>query len=491
MTVALSTIVSNIRTNTHHVEFDASRAVQGAQIKPSKALIMGIRLTAGTVAELDPRRILSGDQADAYYGVGSQLAEMCRAWKYANPSTEVWACGINALSGGTAGTVTLTVTASAALAGTIHLYIVGKHYVPIAVAAAAAQNDIATAIDTAIKAHANYARMPFTSGVATNVVTLTMKWKGVDVGDVRVNYNNSDQLPSGVTVAVAEGVAGAGNPDVSSIITAIGDVAWYDTIVMPWTDTTNMGLLETELVARWGGMLQIDGLAVAAVAGSHGTATSLGSARNSPHSSVMGANTSPTPPWIWAAVTAAVYAAEPDPARPLQTLALPGVLPAAETALWGQSDRNLLLFDGISTHVADPSGNVTIERMITTYQTNAQGVPDVAYLDVEPRRTLSAIRYDLRSSVSLRFPRYKKAQDGAPLPAGQPICTRTTLKAHIISRFDIWAELGWVEAASKAQFVSELIVEDDPSDVNRFVVQLGPDIMNQFRGMSAQIQFIL
>ncbi len=69
--------------------------------------------------------------------------------------------------------------------------------------------------------------------------------------------------------------------------------------------------------------------------------------------------------------------------------------------------------------------------------------------------------------------------------------TRGVMKAHIISRFDIWADLGWVEAASKEQFVKELLVERDPSDVNRLVAQLGPDLMNQFRGLSAQIQFIL
>ncbi len=491
MSVPFNSIANNIRTNTHHVEFDASRAVQGAQLKPSKAIIFGIRLTAGTVAELDPRRILSGDQADAYFGVGSQLAEMCRAWKQANSSTEVWACGINALSGGTAGTKTLTVTGPATATGNVHLRIAGKFYVPVAVTSGDAQNAIATAIDTAIKAHADYSRMPFTSSVSTNVVTLTMRWKGVDVADARVNYLTEEQLPSGVSIAIAAAVAGAGNPDVNSIITAIGDVAWYDTIVMPWTDSTNLTALETELAARWGGMQQIDGQSYSAVTGSHATATTLGSARNSPHSTIMGANTSPTPPWIWASVLGAVCAFEPDPARPLQTLPLPGVLPAAASALWGQSDRNLLLFDGISTHVADPSGNITIERVISTYQTNAQGVPDVAFLDVEPKRTLSAIRYDARSSVSLRFPRHKKAKDGAKLPAGQPIVTPNTLKAHLISRFDIWADLGWVEAASKEQFVKELLVEEDPGDVNRLVAQLGPDLMNQFRGLSAQIQFIL
>jgi phage tail sheath gpL-like len=184
-------------------------------------------------------------------------------------------------------------------------------------------------------------------------------------------------------------------------------------------------------------------------------------------------------------------AVQADPARPRQTLPLIDCLPAAAASVWSQTDRNTLLYSGCGTHVVDDGGNVLIERVVTSYQTNAQGVPDVAYLDGETVDTLAAIRYDLRSSVSLRFPRHKLADDGAKLPLGQPVLTPNGMKAHIASRYDVWSDLGWVEAAAKQQFVDELIVQRDAADPNRLVAQLGPNVMNQFRGLSAQIAFIL
>lgn len=491
MPVSFNTISGDIRTVTNHAEFDTSRAVQGVNRRRNKILVIGRRLTTGTVPELTPKQVLSGDQADSYHGVGSEIAEMVRAAKAANSQTEMWTCSIAPLTGGTAGTKTITITGPATASGTLHLYVAGKYYVPVAVTAGDAQNVIAAAINTAIQTHAAYARMPFTTAVATNVVTATMKWKGVDVADIRTNYDPSNESVPGVTVTVAAGVTGAGNPDVTQVLDAIGDVVQYDSIVMPWTDATNLTALETELLSRWGGMRQIDGIAFAAVAGSHGTATTLGASRNSAFLTIMATNTSPTPPWIWAAVVAAVEAGESDPARPRQAMQLPGVLPAPATALWGQSDRNLLLYSGIATHVVDSGGNVAIERLITTYQTNALGVDDTAYLDIETVRTASAIRYDGNTSVSLAFPRHKLADDGAPLPPGQPVMTPNTMRAFLGGRYDIWGSLGWVELAAKEQFMRELLVERPSGDRNRLVAQGGPDFMNQFRGLSTQWQFIV
>lgn len=491
MSISFDGIPSDIRTNTHHVEFNSNRAVQGLSLGRHIIMLFGILLSTGTITELTPKLVRTGDEADTFFGVGSQLAEMCRATKRANPYTEVWACGIDALTGGTAGTKTITVTGTATADGTIHLY-VGGRYVPVAVSSGDVQNDIAAAINTAVQAHREYGRMPVTTGVATNVCTATMRWKGVDVVDIRTNYNNSDQSVPGVTVAIAAGAAGAGNPDVAELITAIGDVH-YNTIVHPWTDSTNLTAIEEEGLRRWGPMVQKEAAIYTAVSGSLNTATSLGSARNSPFLRIMSANTSPTAPWIWAATYGAVsaYAAQVDPARPRQTLPLVGCLPAAAASLWSQSDRNTLLFNGVGSHLVDDGGNVTIERAITSYQENAQAVPDVAYLDSETVDTLASIRTDLRNSVSLRFPRHKLADDGAAVPAGQAVLTPKGMKAHIAARYDLWADAGLVEAASKQQFLDDLVVERSTSDRNRLNVQLSPDLMNQFRGMSAQVAFIL
>lgn len=490
MPISFNTI-SDVRTNTHHAEVDNSRAVQGASLTAEKVLITGIKLAAGTIAELIPKPILSEDQAELYWGVGSQIAEMVRAFKANNRRVDLWGIGIDELAGGTVGTTTLTVTGTATANGVVHLHLDG-HYIPVSIASGDAQNAIATKINTAIQAYRQYARLPWTSGVATNVVTLTAKWKGVEQAPVKLNHNDADSLPAGVSsIAIATGISGAGNPDVSEVITAMGSVR-YTKIVMPWRDATNLGLLETELATRWGGMVQKMGHAYAAVTDTHANSTTLGDSRNSPHLTIMGANLSPSASWKWAAAVCAVDAGESDPARPRQTLPVRGVLPCKPADQWDDAERDLHLFDGISTHRVDAGGNITLERLITTYKVNSLSVPDVSYLDVTTIHTLTAIRDDLINSVSLAFPRHKLADDGGKLPQGQPIVTPLVMRAHILSRFnDVWAALGWVESASFEQFEEELIVERDTVNVNRLRAQLAPDLMNQFMGLSAQVVYLL
>ncbi len=110
--IIFNTISSNIRTNSHHFEVDNSRAVQGLNLRRHVMLYTGIKLAAGTVAELTPMPILSGDQAEGFFAVGSQLAEELRAAKAANPDTEMWGVAIDENSGGTAGTKTVQYSAT-------------------------------------------------------------------------------------------------------------------------------------------------------------------------------------------------------------------------------------------------------------------------------------------------------------------------------------------------------------------------------------------
>lgn len=491
MTFPFNEIDPSVRTNVTHIEFDKSRAVKGVSKKPHKILVMGIMLT-GTVAELTPKQINSGDQADAYFGVGSQIAEMCRAAKVANGQTEMWACGIVAATGGTAGTKTITFSGTSTAAGVIALYIGGRR-VPVSIPTGTAAASVGPLVDTAIKAHKDYTRMAFTSGAATTVVTLTKRWKGIMDEDVRVNYLTSDESVPGLTSVVATAIAGATNPDVGSIITAIGDIKQYDTVINPWTDATNLTALEAELLARWNGMVQMEGFSYSAVVGSYGTASALGVSRNSPFVRLMAANTSPTPSYVWAAAVGAVnaYHSQIAPSRPRQTLAVPGVMPCAPEAQWGESDRNLLLFAGCSTHIDDGAGNVYLETMISTYRTNAAGVLDPSYLYAEKADTLAAIRYDLRSSVSLAFPRHMLAEDGGQYPQGMPVMTPKTMKGHAAGRYDLWVDQGWVDASKKQQFVDELVCEINSTNTERLSLQMGPSIARQFRGLDCQIQFII
>lgn len=487
--IAFETIDSSIRTPTNHTEVSGAHAVTGVNLVPKRVLACGIKLSAGTLAELTPTRIQSANQGDAYFGVGSQLAEMIRALKSVYPTSDLYAIGIDPFAAGTAGTTTITVSGTSTAAGTVHLYIDG-FYVPVAIPSGTAAADAGPLINTAIQAHNRYTRMSFTTGVSSAVVTATMKWKGLDQGVIRVNPLDNQAFPAGLSIAIAEGTAGAGNPDYSEIVDVLGDTQ-YHRICVGISDATNMALLETELETRYGGMVQLEGHVFAAYRGTYGATDSLGAARNSKQSSIIGTGTVSQPPWVWAATFCAAVAAANDPAVPLQRIQLKGLTGPARADQWTRSERNALLYDGISTYTTDDSGTVYLERAITTYQTNAVGSQDVTWLSCEPKFTLESIRYDWTAHITNNYGQYKLADDGAPLPKGQRIMTPNTMRAVASSRFDVWNDQGWVEGASKEQFMEELLTARDAADVDRLVCQMAPDIMNQFRGISTQIAFIL
>lgn len=495
MSISFNEIPINIRTFGQYIEIDNSRAVQGVPAQPHVALCIGQRLNGGTVAEAIPTLVGSADAAEGFFGAGSQLAEMLRAFKKTNPFTELWAIALDDGMGATAGTQTITVTGPATADGEIALYIAGRR-VAVAVSNADAATAIAAAIDTAIQAHAEFARMPFTSGAAAAVVTLTAQNKGAVANgiDVRVNYQPTEELPAGVTIVIAAGVSGATDPVLATALTAMGDVQ-YHTIAVPYTDATSLTALEAELLTRWGPMEQKEGQAFAAALGTQGTLTTLGNTRNSQFLTIMStggsSGNSPTPVYVAAAIVAAVDAAqtEIDPARPRQTLVLTGMLAPQEDHRFTRTERNTLLTDGIATNIVDGGGLVRVERIITTYQTNPLSIPDPSFLDITTLRTSARLRFDVRARIALKYPRHKLANDGTLFDPGQAVVTPSTIRSELISLFRFWEAIGLVERFE--QFKQDLIVERNATDVNRVDMRMSPDLMNQFRVFAGQVQFLL
>ncbi|HEY9105223.1 MAG TPA: phage tail sheath subtilisin-like domain-containing protein [Roseateles sp.] len=486
MTISFNAIPINIRTPGQYIEFDNSRAIQGLPVARHKILVIGQRLAAGAVAAGVPTLILSAAQAEASFGRGAMLTAMLTALKAANSYTEVWAVALDDNGAGAAATGTVTLSGSPTENGTLNLYIAGQA-VQIAVASAATAASLATALGAAVNADTT---LPVTAGVAGAVVTLTARHKG-EVGnslELRTNYYTGERTPKGLGVAIVAMSGGAANPDVQAAITAIGDEQ-YNTIAVPYTDAANLGKIETLLANRWGPLVQKEGQAFAAVAGTLAASTTLGASRNSPHLSILGAGKSPTPVYVWAAVAAAVDAYEPDPARPRQTLPLPGVLAPAIADRWTRDERNLALFDGISTTVVDQGGAVLIERLITTYQTNAYGIEDASYLDIETMRTLAYLRFTVRARISSKFPRHKLANDGTQFGAGQAVVTPNVIRSELVALFMDWMDAGLAEGLE--QFKRDLVVQRSSTDANRVDAVIPPDVINAFRVFAAQVQFRL
>jgi phage tail sheath gpL-like len=489
MSISFNSIPIDVRTPGQYLEFDNSRAVNGLPGQPHRILVIGQRLAAGSVLQAVPTQILSGAAAQDFFGKGSMLAEMCLALRAANRRTEVWAIALDEAGGGVKATAKLTFTGPATKDGALALLIGGKA-VPVAVAKDDTADEIATAVAAAITARGDVAFAAAVGGVGhTNDVVLTAKWKGLTGNflDVRVNYYQGEALPAGVGLVITAASGGTTNPDIATAIAAMGDTQ-YHTVITPFTDAANLAALETELEARWGPMIQKEGQAFAAATGAHSALVTLGTSRNSAFVSIMGGGKSPTPPWIWAAVTGAIDAAEPDPARPRQTLLLPGILAPAKEDQFTAPERDLLLHDGVATHVADDSGKVYIERLITTYQTNGSNEPDTSYLDVETMRTLAYLRFSLRQRIALRYPRHKLADDGTRFGAGQAIVTPSTMKTEILALATLWVDSGLIEDFE--QFAKELVVERSASDPNRIDALIPPNLINQFRVFAGQIQFL-
>lgn len=327
---------------------------------------------------------------------------------------------------------------------------------------------------------------------AAGVVATTFKNKGL-VGnefDMRLNYQVGEVLPSGVSVAVSPLTGGTSNPVLTSALAALGD-AWRQIWANPYTDATSLTAIENELADRFGPARMIDGLAITAKLGTLSTLTTLGSTRNSKSSCILPTNVSPTPPDEYAACAASIVAkyAQQDPARPLQTLALAWVKAPAELDRFTNEERDLLLHDGIATTKVGAGGVVQLDRLITTWQTNAAGAPDTSYLDATTLLTLMYLRYDVCNHFATKFPRCKLANDGTRAAPGQALVTPKILKAEFVLWFSEMEELGLVEGID--QFKRDLIVERNVSDPNRVDALLPPDLINMLIVTAMSLQFRL
>lgn len=480
--ISFNDIPANLRLPGVYVEFDNSLAGESPQ--EFKLLVVGQRLAAGAVAAGVPTRILSGNQAEAAFGRGSMLAEMLKTVKGLDSFMDVWAIALDDAGAGVAATGTITITGVATAAGTLALYLAGKK-VSVPVASGDSVTTVAASIVTAVTANTT---LPVTAASALGVVTLTAKHKGTVGNDIDVRLNYFDEtVPAGIAAAIVAMAGGTTNPDITTAIAAMG-AEWYNWLAMPYTDAANIVALETELDGRWGPMQQIGCRAFTAFRGNHAAVSTYGGGRNNPHVTCMATNTAPEPPYIWAATNAVVAASKlaADPARPLKTLKLPGLKAPLMANRWTDAERNLLLWDGISTHTIGSDGSIYIERQITQYQVNGANVADTSYLNINTPETLERIRQVQRTTIAKKFPRHKLASTNERFGAGQPIATEDSLRAELISMYQGFIDLGWCEDLEA--YKASLIVAIDTAN-SRVDMQDQPKLVGQLRIVAVQTQF--
>lgn len=489
--ITFLTIPLNWRVPGAWIEVDHTKAVPGLPSMPHRILLLGQRLAAGSLAANVLTRVTRAADGVDYFGRGSQLAQMVAAALKVNSTTEIWAMGMDDLVAGVKATGTIALTGTATEAATLYAYIGGGR-----VAFNVASGDTAAAVATSLAAAINAnADLPGVAAAVAGTVTVTARHKGLTGNDIdlRIGYYQGEKsTAAGLTVAITAMASGAGNPDVTAAIAAMSSGAFY-TIAMAWTDPANMTAMETELAGRWGGLDMRAGHAFGCLSGTFSGLTTVGSARNSPHSTLFGLKKSPTTPWVIAAQAAAAveFSGANDPAIPFRGLRLPDVMAPAEADRFTNTERNLLMYDGISTIIFDVDGSALVEQVLTTYQTNSFGLDDASLLKLNSKWTSDYLRYTFRMAVVRDYPAHKLAGDDVlgQIQPGQKIATPRLIRNTLIGAASQLAAVGLLEDLE--QFKRELIVVRSASDPNRVNAILPANIVNQFDVFAAAVQFIL
>lgn len=485
---------AGIRVPLFYAELDASHANTAS---PNlRALLLGSKLAAGTAAANSPEISQGSDDAKAKYGPGSMLAQMASAYRRNDPYGEYWCLPLSD-AGGVAASGAIAFSAATA-SGVLSIYIAGQ-IVSVPVASGQTGAQIATAVAAAITANADLAVTAAVDGVVTSKVDLTAKNLGLSGNDIdlRLNYLGSaggEATPAGVAPVITAMSGGAVNPTLTTALANLADLP-FEVIAMGYTDPTSISALSSflnDVSGRWSWGMQVFGHCVIAYRGTFSAQTTLGTGLNDQHLSVLGFNDIPDACWQVAAATAAQMAisVRADPAQPIRSVALQGIKAPPLASRFSLTQRETLLYDGISTFNVDPSGAVVLEKLITTYQRNTFGATDNSYLDAETMFTLAGVLRELRAVATTKYGRSKLAADGTRLLPGSGVVTPSVIRADIIAKYrELEQERGWVQQSDV--FAQGLIVQKNSQNPNRADVLFPAILMDRLDVFAVLAQFRL
>jgi phage tail sheath gpL-like len=465
--VSFDNIPASIRKPGAYFELNTKLAVRNLATNEQSMLLIGQRLTTGTIAALVPVKVFSDSEAESYFGSGSMLHLMARAALKANPYLDLTCIALDDATAGVQAHGTVTITGPATSSGVLTLY-VGNRKVEIAVAS----GDTATQIAAALQAElADNTDLPVTAAVggtgSEHIITLTARNDGLCGNDIGLGYELTNA--SGVTCTIAAMASGAGDPDIQDALSVVY-AEDYDVYVTPYNNQTALASLKTHLNSVSGPMEQRPAVGVYAMNGALASATTLSGLVNSgrilcAYLRYTSATKRRSMPYEIASAMGAVMAYEEDPAKPLNTLELTGIAVANVNDRLSKTEQESLLHNGVTPIEIGPGETVQIVRAISTYTVNATGVSDVSLLDITTIRTLDYVRKACRERILLRFPREKLSSKTPPKVASELL--------------DVLQQLEELEILEEVDANRDgLVVERDSADANRLNAKIPADVVN-------------
>lgn len=493
MPITFKNVPANLRVPLFYAEVDNSQANTAQFLQ--RTLLIGQKTSAGSAPANVPIKVGGVSDARTYAGPNSVLAQMADAYFANDAAGEVYLLPIDDPSGGVAATATLTFTAQATANGTFYLYLCGTRYA-LPVLATQTVSQLAAAMVALINADP---LCPVTASAVGAVVTLTSDNTG-KVGnghEAWVNYRGApsgEVLPAGLayTLAVFSGGTGVRSL-VTDAIPSLGNDA-FDFIVLQYPEVTNLDELKvllSDVNGRWSYLQQLYGHVFCANSGTLGDNTTFGQGRNNQHETLMAFAGGPTPVYRWSAAVAGASAVSlrNDPALPLHTVAVLGIVAPRRQNQYTLTERNSLLYAGMSTFTVDDDGTVRLEGVITTYQKNAFGAPDNSYLKVETLFTLAYVLRFMKTAITSKFARVKLASSSQRIGAGASVVTPNVIRAELIAQYRELESRGYVQNVEA--FKAALVVEQNASNPNRVDVLWPGTLINQLDVLALLAQFRL
>lgn len=392
------------RPQTFH-QFVYQQGARSLVPLPQRALLIGTS-KAGTATAGVIQQINDPVETDGLYGVGSQLALMCRkafeTSQYLGQGPFLFAVGVVEPGGGAQHVQTYTFTGPATASGVSVIRIAGRTFT-IGVSAGDTATIMALALSTAINAAKT--TLPVTASPAVGVVTVTHVVKGIGGQDVIYEVIST---PLGTTLVTAQTVAGSG---VSDETTALASAAGpdYDAIILENHASADIALALAHVTTAWTPTEKKWRWVFIGEPGTVGTATTLATAANDRAIVIANCNTCPNLPGEIAAAVAVGMLSMARPNGNWDGLKLP-LFPPYDANDMTNTQVEAALAAGITPlkAIVDPNtriqtpGVCKIEKLVTSCTTVASQ-PFEALRDIAVSRTGAFIARQIDAAFAARF----------------------------------------------------------------------------------------
>jgi phage tail sheath gpL-like len=428
MPIPFTQIPAALLVPGQYQEVDNSLAGSVGEIK--KVLILAYKSPGGTAPAGIPVRVLSDLKAAALFGFGSPAALLAKIFLELNKTEECWVLPVAAPEAATPWQKTYTVTVTTAQQGAAVITVNGTKIDAAAIAAGASAAQAAAAIVARINSEA---WLPIEAEIGEGGV-LTVRSVVAGTGG---NFNTVTIVSEapGVTITAGTTTPGAQAANIKPLFKNLGSVR-YNYFIYDFSDAANIAALGEELTSRYSAMRQIGGRAFVALSGAIGSVSEAGTvlaqaaAVNNPHVVLVPRLENPQLPGEWAARWCAIACRilADDPAANTYDLTVTGLTSGTEL---DADTRQTLLMAGIATCRLDTTGNVLIERLVTSYTENTDGGRDTSYLDIQVPETVDAVRTYINAEAKKRYKTWKLAGTEENFGAGAKVMTAGIFRSFL------------------------------------------------------------